>query len=554
MERINFTLRRRALLTTKYLVIGFTALTVAAVIFKLLLALQLPEWGLDERRYLEDAWWIWTGSKNLFWYQQQLYSLLISPIFFFGDSYFAALKVANIILLVCGLGFFYLCVRSVAERVQSVIATFLVASLGQHVIAGHAMTESLMFPVYWCALWLLPQFIAESAEKPFRIPLAAGVCSTLLLCSSIKFGAILLVWLACYFLIVSYRPLKNWLPRFAIAFGSCIITFAIAKMLSRPSWDIYGSYENASLLVKVFLTEIGKHPRNVVDMVASHIGSVLFPFALSIGVTAVAFFRSIKRDDRTAIYLLGFGLAGLVAAAAQGVFFTICIEGHVVAGIAQARYYSFALPVFLIGLFYLPGELTKTQRAALSIFILLIAAAAWYTSYSGLSQAYPWPSIENAELWQRIYPKTHLFIFRLSILIAIAVLFAPLRAVRAIFVVLFAINGICASLGATVSMGGFAPRRMPDCAFLKQLYTKPGDKVAIGGADYAAVEATAIYPPFGNFVFHRPPANKKVEAVTSVAQARELPELRGFRYLLLDGAKIDGARIIGSCSLIDLKS
>lgn len=166
-------------------ILWLTAVFLAAAVCRTVLAecIESPRIFDDELRYVELARSVPKG-RGLLWgelpsgFPCYLYPLLLAPLTAWlpMEGAYAAMRALNALLMAAAAFPAYWLAREIAGRRRALAAAFLVALLPGAGYSAMILTESLFYPVFTLALWLV--FRAVLAATPGRC-LSAGLACAL---------------------------------------------------------------------------------------------------------------------------------------------------------------------------------------------------------------------------------------------------------------------------------------------------------------------------------------------------------------------------------------
>lgn len=498
----------------------------AFLLFRAMAAAKIPTWGWDERTYTEEALRFATDRTGLT-LREALYPYLMHWVFVFKDGYFAVAKVINIVLQGLAFVIFYACARRVLPRLQAALATLLAASLGQHLIASHIMTENLILPLYWLVLlaWTgVPRRMAASAvENRGAVAAAraglqtpaywmAGAATGLASLVTPKFTPFFIA-LALVGPVVVVRLGGRGLLRArpALALAAAVVTVVLGYLLARYAalWLMYGGFSQPEGIyagserynLDILLEELRTKPRAILDMLAVHLASWGFYFLLFAGLSVVALVDAWRRKDGDALFLFAAGALGLLGVAAQAVLFVI-LEGHYspLTGSAIYRYFYFAVPIVFIAGFYLARPLRWWERGLVASLLAAAGAISLYVFFyqdNPRINLFSW--LDNADHWVRTsYPSLQEARRMLSYAVfglAAVVFFIPVRLFLAAATAVAVYYSALTNYYLADQLHAFLDVPETDCTAIRDIEVDPRARVAFIGLNRVPSERTAMAYP-----------------------------------------------------------
>ncbi len=460
---------------------------VGSLLFRAFIIADAPLWGWDEALYLHDARLHFEGASDGYIFSEPFYPWLLQFSFFTAEEFRDGVQAINLTLASLGvLGVFLCGVQIMAVRKALFLA--LIASIsGWLSISAYAMTEPLLFALFWLILAAIiaafDRFAVPDLTPASYLPvIGLGVLIPLSVASSPKLTVAILSWAVisvAWFMVeartgAAASDKRSILIRSAACLGAVAITYVLLQVFAyRPSRDFYATVASDFTLT-VFAEQLGNNWTAVLDLLSAHVAVSLAPFPAALVILIAMVISSYRLAPRARL-LMVLGIVGLALLVVQAIVFSITrslVEPSTLSR-ALARYYSFGLPIFTIALVLAVAAPARIVRAIIVLVTLVTAVSVYFSFFSGQSALARWGGVENAGQWYNQSSTAYLAVFGLTIISSCIMAF-HWRIGRYLALFAIALHGILGSLGQARDLDALAPTPPEGCQVLSDVANELG--------------------------------------------------------------------------------
>ncbi len=463
-------------------VVGLVSALVASLLFRTFIIADAPLWGWDEALYLQDARRHFAGASEGYIFSEPLYPWLLQLSFFTAEEFRDGVQAINLTLASLGVLGVFLCGIHIMGVRKALFVAVVASISGWLSISAYAMTEPLLFALFWLMLaassaaidhWPRPDLTPAS----FAPPVGLAVLILLSVASSPKLTVVMLSWglIGVAWFMVELRSgagsiaKRSMLMRGAAFLVAVSITYVcLQAWVYRPSADFYADVA-AEFTLTIFGSQVASNFPAVLDLLSAHVAVSLAPYPAALVVLITMAIGAYQLAPRARLLML-LGLVGLALLVAQAIFFSITrslVEPSTFSRVL-ARYYSFALPVFSMALVLAVVAPTKVVRVAIVLATLATAASVYFSVFSGQSALVQAGGVENAGQWYNESPVLYLTVFGLTVISSCTMAF-KWRIGRYLSLLAICLHGVFGSLGQARDLDALAPSPTEGCQVLSDV-------------------------------------------------------------------------------------
>ncbi len=504
---------------------------VSLVIFRLLLIINVPEWGWDEYSYLHDARIIYYSLQDSLLLHQQIYQWVIGNAFKFKNNYFVALKVINVFLVFLGSMLTYSLARKFVSQRYALVSLILSLTIGGHTWAGHAMTESIIFPSYLMLILCLISYsiwvvdFSKNSNAITIIEIFKHLLFSLLLgsifafctCVSIKFYTIgiplllLLLGFEVYCLLSSGNKLLFFIRVIGIISG-VFLFYHLYEWLIFSSHHYTRSYMPSRFAISLFFNQIYNKPYDFVQRLIGDMGTIFFNYSTVIGLGLVLFRKSWKYKNHHILYMMIFIFLGFLASYAQYTLFMITEGYHTHIGkYMMSRYIYFSLAPLLSTFFILKDPFDKVEKTILTTVIVIFGICSFLANHTKLVNIIYYC---DAESWGNAahYSSTHLYFIILHLLCIILIWkLSSIRKLQFFLMITFLYGSINSGLFLAEQLGNIYYNEVSGCQVMKMKHLSVNQTAAFIGYNRLSHERSVVlFPMHNSFLLNRLPSGVAV--------------------------------------------
>ena len=526
------------------------------VIFRIFVSIGIPAWGWDERPYLLAAELLSTGEEQSR-YVNALYPFIMQAAFLYKDNLLVAAQALNAVLISTAVFPIYFLAGEFLSRNRAIVAAAFGLWLGHNTIAGHVMTENILFPMFWLCCWLY----IRSAR--FLVAEEYGTWKTFVTRFGADLGAFgaslglffhvtpkyMPLYIAVSIAFLSLPVVATWrgerrdntgeIKKYALAalfiVAITVVVLMVVNKLLMGTFlpSLSGIYGNVASKISIgnLIGALRTWPKETADVVIGHIAITGVFLALPI-VFSLFFLADAVRErngrDATLAVVAWLLVAGYFA---QNLLFTFMFYFPTTqwAPAAFGRYHYFVYPFFLIMalVWYEGAPVGKARRVLIGVFWVGIVSAAYYTHMSGASLLNHRGGIANADYWYINYP----FLYKGFLIIFVVLSGAQTLGYRsrglgvAIVVYLFAFSTVSnISMAKDLAWGTGDGRTQ--CYHLRRAFTHEKDNVRLISYAVSFLKKKLLFLP------HNTRLHRYVKKGTQLTD-EHLP--KRFDYVLAEG-------------------
>ena len=321
-------------------------IVTGSIVFRTWLGSRMPAPFIftDELHYQENARSLAAGAglqvrDEAFGVVSVLYPLLLAPAYLLFDSLpdaYAAARTINAVVMSLAAIPAYLIARRLLPTGLSLLAALLAVALPSLAYTGTLMSENAFLPAFLLATWALLWALDEPTLK--RQLVLLGACGVLTLVRVQGLAVVLATLTAPLLLrLVARRPLRPWLPLFAVVAGGALLVVAAQLARGASISSLFGAYQ-----------VVGEESYDVVD-VLRYVFWHLAELDLYVGVIPFAAFLLLVARLRSLEPAAQSFVAGTVALIVWTVLIVAAFASRFAGAIVERNMFMLA-PLLLIGL------------------------------------------------------------------------------------------------------------------------------------------------------------------------------------------------------------